>query len=1071
MRVRAFILSSLLLCLGADWAYAQTFWQPTGGPNGGRVRALAFNTAGDAFAGTINTGVFRQLSGAPSWTPVNNGVDTVVYSLAITPTGALLAGTVRGIFRSVNNGASWIPTNLTTDLVFCLAVKSSNEMYAGAVNGNFSIARSTNDGVTWSPVPLPGLSIGSLAINPVNGYVFAGTLTEGVYRSTDNGISWFRMSNGLNDLVIPSMAASPNGTVFAGTQNNGLYLSMDNGGNWIPAGSGVPSPTIAALAVNASGHIFAGIINGIFRSTNNGNSWNPVNTGLTDFQIQCIGFDAKGFGYTGTIGGLVSRTTSSTVPPAPPLLLSPPNGSTDLPINLPLIWNQSVGAGTYRLQLSTDAAFGSIVLDDSTLTDTTRGVGPLVTSTTYYWRVSARNLGGASAYSVPHSFTTVPPPPPAPLLVSPPDGAIDQPTTLTFSWNAATGATLYRLQVSSNPGFSAIVFDDSTIAGTSRQVSSLLNNATYFWRVRGRNTGGAGPYSPPRSFTTIVAPPPPPTLVLPADGATNQPTILTMSWNASPGATTYRLQLSTNPAFTAIVFDDSTIAGTSRQVGSLLNNTTYYWRVNARNAGGTSPYSTPRSFTTIVARPPAPTLVSPPDGSINQPTTLTMSWNVATGATSYRLQVSTDVGFTAIVFDDSSITGTSRQVSSFLNNTTHYWRVNARNAGGTSPFSTTWSFTTSVAPPLPPPTPTLVSPPDGATNLPTTLTMNWNASTGATTYRLQVSTNATFTAIVFDDSTIAGTSRQVSSLLNNTTHYWRVNARNAGGTSSYSTTWSFTTVVGPPPAPLLVSPADGATNQPTILTMSWNASTGATSYRLQLSTNAAFTAIVFDDSTIAGTSRQVSSLLNNTTYFWRVRAENAGGQSPYSLVRSFTTIVSPPSSPTLLSPPDGATNQPATLILSWNASTGATSYRLQVSTNAAFTAIVLEDSTIVGASRQVGPLLNNTIYFWRVNAKNAGGTSSYSATWSFRTVGVPGFSVSRDSIFFGDVAVNSSRQDSVIVTNTGTSPLTVSGVTSSNVRFAVAPTSATIGASLARTFVITFTPNAQGPFIGNIIFT
>ncbi|MEX2054641.1 MAG: T9SS type A sorting domain-containing protein, partial [Candidatus Andersenbacteria bacterium] len=129
-------------------------------------------------------------------------------------------------------------------------------------------------------------------------------------------------------------------------------------------------------------------------------------------------------------------------------------------------------------------------------------------------------------------------------------------------------------------------------------------------------------------------------------------------------------------------------------VSGLANNTLYYWRVNATNAGGTSSYSSTWSFTTIVAAPAAPTLASPSNGATGVSTSPTLSWNASTGATSYRLQVSTSSGFSQLVVDQSGITGTSYPVSGLANNTLYYWRVNATNAGGTSSYSTTWSFAT-----------------------------------------------------------------------------------------------------------------------------------------------------------------------------------------------------------------------------------------------------------------------------------------------------------------------------------------------------------------------------------------
>ncbi|MBI2504877.1 MAG: ASPIC/UnbV domain-containing protein [Candidatus Latescibacteria bacterium] len=90
--------------------------------------------------------------------------------------------------------------------------------------------------------------------------------------------------------------------------------------------------------------------------------------------------------------------------------------------------------------------------------------------------------------------------------------------------------------------------------------------------------------------------------------------------------------------------------------------------------------------------------------------------------------------------------------------------------------------------------------------------------------------------------------------------------------------------------PTLSSPADAATGQAISLTLSWNAVTGATSYRLQVSTVSNFASTVFDNAALAGTSQAVGPLSYNTTYYWRVRANNANSASAYSTTRSFTTV-------------------------------------------------------------------------------------------------------------------------------------------------------------------------------------
>ncbi len=90
----------------------------------------------------------------------------------------------------------------------------------------------------------------------------------------------------------------------------------------------------------------------------------------------------------------------------------------------------------------------------------------------------------------------------APILLSPPDRAIDQPSTITLRWNALTGLNMYRVQVSTDSLFGTTVFDDSVVTSTSREVPSLFDATLYYWRVRASNDRWTGPYSTPWRFTT-----------------------------------------------------------------------------------------------------------------------------------------------------------------------------------------------------------------------------------------------------------------------------------------------------------------------------------------------------------------------------------------------------------------------------------------------------------------------------------------------------------------------------------------------------------------------------------------
>ncbi len=313
------------------------------------------------------------------------------------------------------------------------------------------------------------------------------------------------------------------------------------------------------------------------------------------------------------ISNVVSRTTLVVAPPGVPTLVSPANGAVGVSTNPSLTWTASSGATSYRLQLSTSSSFATTVLDRSGLTSTTLAVTGLSANTTYFWRVSASNAGGTSAYSSARRFTTLAvAPPAAPTLVSPANGAVGVSTNPSLTWTASSGATSYRLQLSTSSSFATTVRDQSGLTSTTLAVTGLSANTTYFWRVSASNAGGTSAYSLARRFTTLaVAPPAAPTLVSPANGAVGVSINPSLTWTASSGATSYRLQLSTSSTFATTVLDRSGLTSTTLAVTGLSNSTHYYWHVRASNASGTSAYSSIRQFATIAIAPAPPAMLSP----------------------------------------------------------------------------------------------------------------------------------------------------------------------------------------------------------------------------------------------------------------------------------------------------------------------------------------------------------------------------------------------------------------------------------------------------------------------------
>jgi carbohydrate binding protein with CBM6 domain len=175
-----------------------------------------------------------------------------------------------------------------------------------------------------------------------------------------------------------------------------------------------------------------------------------------------------------------------------------------------------------------------------------------------------------------------------------------------------------------------------------------------------------------------------PTVGAPANGATGVAATSALTWTAS-GATSYSVKFGTtnSPAVVASGLTTATYAP-----ASMANNTTYYWQIVAKNARGstTGPIW---SFTTTVAAPGQPIAGAPFPGASNVAPGTVLTWS-ASGATSY------DVKFGPSNPPAAAATGqtiASYTPASMANNTTYYWQIVAKNAGG-STGGPVWTFTT-----------------------------------------------------------------------------------------------------------------------------------------------------------------------------------------------------------------------------------------------------------------------------------------------------------------------------------------------------------------------------------------
>jgi hypothetical protein len=268
--------------------------------------------------------------------------------------------------------------------------------------------------------------------------------------------------------------------------------------------------------------------------------------------------------------------------------------------------------------------------------------------------------------------------------------------------------------------------------------------------------------------------------------------------------------------------------------------------------------------------PTTPVLLSPANGAQQVPITQALSWSFDSSADSNDVYLGTSpnpplVGNTTL---GSFSPGTLNA------GTVYYWKVVSKNSFG-STASLVWSFTTQ----FPPTAPTLVSPANGTPNVSLEPALTWGAVSNADSYCIGLSTSPTPPCMYPTTST-----SYTPELPNNTTYYWQITAYNAAGSAS-SAVWSFTTTTTPlPDAPVLVSPADGATGVSTTASLTWSAANNAASYDVYFGPS--YPPPFVTNTT--GTGYNPGTLGSSPKYYWQVVARNVAGSTSSGLF-SFTT--------------------------------------------------------------------------------------------------------------------------------------------------------------------------------------
>ena len=251
----------------------------------------AFAVSGSAlFAAVEVSGLYRSNDDGQNWTRVSNNLDPFTRITSFAVAGAtLLAGTSGdGVYRSTDGGQNWTPIIAGNEsLLVNSLVVAGDSLLVGAERGVFVLP--VNGQV--NQLPRPALENATRALAASGSSIYAGSNSDGVFRSTDNGRNWAAINNGYTNLSVNAFAATTAETFVA--TDVGVFAAGNpppqgqQSNIWRPLSKGLTAfDNIQSLAVIGT-TLFATAFSGVYRldlqASDQNRIWERANTGLPGF--------------------------------------------------------------------------------------------------------------------------------------------------------------------------------------------------------------------------------------------------------------------------------------------------------------------------------------------------------------------------------------------------------------------------------------------------------------------------------------------------------------------------------------------------------------------------------------------------------------------------------------------------------------------------------------------------------------------------------------------------------------------------------------------------------------------
>jgi photosystem II stability/assembly factor-like uncharacterized protein len=292
MRTKSLLLVIIILVAYATQTMAQ-FWEQTNGGLEAKVYTIAITKNGNIFS--QSDALHRSTDGGMTWKQIftEAAIGSLGRIISLASGRIILVRKDSGLWKSDDDGGTWQKLPIGT---MALWNAVNNELYT--IDSGKAIF-STDEGDSWSILGLDGISGKPYYITAdTSGRLFA--ISYNLYRSTDRGISWGKITNGVAGLS--SIMPGYNDVMYSyvtDSEEGIVYRSDDGGRTWTQINEKVmvavgSNRSISSIGINKYNQVFITLSSKFRYSVDNGSSWFDCVVPKASIQPVCFTHDQEG---------------------------------------------------------------------------------------------------------------------------------------------------------------------------------------------------------------------------------------------------------------------------------------------------------------------------------------------------------------------------------------------------------------------------------------------------------------------------------------------------------------------------------------------------------------------------------------------------------------------------------------------------------------------------------------------------------------------------------------------------------------------------------------------------------